>query len=327
MASLGFVKALRKAAQGGSFARAFTGVDLSQLAGAKEFCTRLRGVMRGANPLNSARTFRPRPGDVVTLMTSKTGQTWTLAMLRKLSLGKAHTGVDKCLATDPAKFEEGAVPWLESHAWRGKLNLEQPGSLRVFKSHLNLSDVRGWPKSYPDARFLICLRQPHDRGLSYYKHLRGGYGDELPGKLGHFDSVFSPDDFALLKHHDYEQNLVDWIGVKDHPNVMVLFYEQTLADPRKVLRRLAEFVGVELDAEFEDNILDATNYDVMSTSGVFINVFPGGGTYGKGRKTLRKDTCAELDQRWAEIVEPATGARSYEQLYEQVTGETFPRFS
>ena len=62
----------------------------------------------------------------------------------------------------------------------------------------------------------------------------------------------------------------------------------------------------------------------MDASDAFVNVFPGGGTYGKGRGTLSEEALAAIDARWQQVVAPATGAPSYEKLYEQVRGEPFP---
>ena len=56
----------------------------------------------------------------------------------------------------------------------------------------------------------------------------------------------------------------------------------------------------------------------------FANIFKGGGTYGKGRRTLSAETCAIIDKRWSAIVQPATGYSSYQQLYEGIRGRSFP---
>ena len=75
--------------------------DLTTLP-AKEFMeiVQSQGVQTPAS-LARALAFVPRPGDVVTLTTPKTGQTWLLARLRKLSLG--HGATDRQLAVDPMR--------------------------------------------------------------------------------------------------------------------------------------------------------------------------------------------------------------------------------
>ena len=86
--------------------------------------------------LARALAFVPRPGDVVTLTTPKTGQTLLLARLRKLSLG--HGATDEQLAVDPMHGgAEDSVKWLEHAKAGAHLDDDQPGAFRVFKSHLS----------------------------------------------------------------------------------------------------------------------------------------------------------------------------------------------
>ena len=47
------------------------------------------------------------------------------------------------------------------------------------------------------ARFITCLREPHDVARSFYRHMRGKYSDQLHGgDTSTFDARFSMDDFA-----------------------------------------------------------------------------------------------------------------------------------
>ena len=47
------------------------------------------------------------------------------------------------------------------------------------------------------ARFITCLREPHDAARSFYRHVRGMYSDQLcGGDTSTFDAHFSMDDFA-----------------------------------------------------------------------------------------------------------------------------------
>lgn len=42
-----------------------------------------------------------------------------------------------------------------------------------------------------------------------------------------------------------EEPLVDWLALRERENVLVLWYEDMVADRKAVARRIADFVGVE----------------------------------------------------------------------------------
>jgi len=177
---------------------------------------------------------------------------------------------------------------------------------------------------YPLTKFVTVLRAPHDVALSLYRHLRGMYVQAyLNGDSAAFDAHFSVDDIAKVDL-GYEENLVCWLKQAKRRNVLVLFYEDMVADPAKALNVISDFVGVAVPRELEADILQQTSYDNMAKDEAFSNVFAGGGVYGKGRLTLTKDTIEQIDARWKEKVESALGYRSYEVMYEEVTGGMFP---
>ena len=277
--------------------------------------------------LAQALAFVPRPGDVVTLTTPKTGQTWLLAQLRKLSLG--HDATDGQLAADPMPGGRAdSVRWLEHvHAGAG-LDDDQPGAFRVFKSHLSAQDMAATIDAAPHARFITTLRTPHDLGPSLYSHMRAMYTKRVgDGDASAFEAAYAPSDFVLAGQLGaYHSNLLVWLSLRHRPNVMVIWFEDMLADPAAALRRLAAFVGVELSSRLEEETLHRTSFDSMARSPAFVNVHPGTskGGYGLGRAQLTTAAAAVLDTRWREVVALATGAASYEDLYEQVNGRPFP---
>ena len=147
------------------------------------------------------------------------------------------------------------------------------------------------------------------------------------GDASAFDAAYAPSDFALAGPlGTYHENLLAWLALRHRPNVMIVWFEDMLADPTTTLRQLAAFVGAELSAHLEDDTLRATSFDRMARSPAFVNVHPGSskGGYGLGRAQLTAAAAAALDTRWREVVAPETGAASYEELYEQVNGRPFP---
>lgn len=218
------------------------------------------------------------------------------------------------------------MPWLE-HGLAG-LRADEPqrGRFRIFKSHLKLQQARAMLDACPDALYITCMRAPHDVSLSFFQHMRGVWarrcngGDPAP-----FGAAYDPSMFALADlPGGYEANLLDWIALADRPNVLIVWYEEMLCDPLATLRRLASFVGVETTPELEASALKSTSYEAMAAKPAFTNVFPGGGTYGRGRATLLADAIAAIDARW-ERIRQKTGCANYEALYTAMhAGAPFP---
>jgi len=286
-----------------------------------------QGVQTPAS-LARALAFVPRPGDVVTLTTPKTGQTWLLARLRKLSLG--HGATDRQLAVDPMRSggDGDSVKWLEHVNAGAGLDDDQPGAFRVFKSHLSAQEMAATIDAAPHAKFITTLRAPHDLGPSLFSHMRAMYAKRVGnGDASAFEAAYAPSDFVLAGQLGaYHENLLVWLSLRHRPNVMLIWFEDMLADPTAALRQLAGFVGVELSSHLEEETLRATSFDRMARSPAFVNVHPGSskGGYGLGRAQLTAAAAAALDTRWREVVALETGAASYEELYEQVNGRPFP---
>ena len=83
--------------------------------------------MYSAEARRNAFAFQPRTSDVVTLTTPKVGQTWLMATLRKITLGKGVRSDDPRLATSQGGIAN-AIPWLENKAFLGVLDHDQPGT-------------------------------------------------------------------------------------------------------------------------------------------------------------------------------------------------------
>ena len=59
-------------------------------------------------------------------------------------------------------------------------------------------------------------------------------------------AAFSAHDPLLRYDLKYERNIVDWLACRRRSNVLLLFYEDMLTDPRASLRQIADFIGVQV---------------------------------------------------------------------------------
>ncbi len=297
---------------------AFSDVDLKTLS-PSDFFSQLMSSIVSPEGEAAASSMTPLPTDVLTITTPKTGQTWLLAVLRRLSLGKDADVTGKNAVSNSDSPD--SIVWMESKAGHKRLDSPQPGSFRIFKSHLTCSQSLDLIKSNPKTRFITTLRDPHDVANSLYRHLRSMYSKAYcGGDTSTFDAAYpSADSFASVDL-GYEDNVVQWLNLRGRDNVMVLFYEDMVSDVEGFIRRVGDFVGVHVTDELMDKVKGDTDYNGMAANPEFTNIVPGGGTYGKGAKALEAATVEVINKRFKDV----TGYESYRDLYTKITGKTFP---
>jgi hypothetical protein len=263
--------------------------------------------------------FRPRPSDVIIAPFAKCGTTWLQQMVHSL-----RTGGD-------LDFDDisRVVPWIETAADLGlDLDVEQRAEPRAFKSHVTWTLV---PKG---GRYLVAVRDPRDALVSVHRFFEGWFFE--PGSI----DVETLGRARFLERRDYYQHLASWWSHRDDHEVLLLAYEQMLADPEATVRRVAAFIGVEAtDArvataleqsslttmranhdKYDDLMMRALserNCD-LPTGGASGKV--GTGSSGSHRGQLSAAFLAELDVVWRETIGVECGLDSYQALLEALPG-------
>jgi len=259
--------------------------------------------------------FRPRPTDVIIAPFPKCGTTWLQQMVHSL-----RTGGD-------LDFDDisRVVPWIETAADLGlDLDAEQRAEPRAFKSHVTWNLV---PKG---GRYLVAVRDPRDALVSVHRFFEGWFFE--PGSI----DVETLGRARFLESRDYYQHLASWWLHRDDPDVLLLAYEQMLADPEATVRRVAAFIGCEatdarlamaLDQsslatmranhdKYDDHMMRALserNCD-LPTGGASGKVGTGGS--GRYRGQLSEAFLAELDAVWRETIKVECGLDNYQHLLE-----------
>lgn len=100
----------------------------------------------------------------------------------------------------------------------------------------------------PDVRLIAMLRDPVDRAYSQYLHnVRAGRHSV------NFERTLRTNPAALMAHGFYAEQLRRYEGFLDAGQMLVLFFEDLIADPIAEARRVCDFVGLEdlppIDAE------------------------------------------------------------------------------
>lgn len=98
----------------------------------------------------------------------------------------------------------------------------------------------------PDVRLLVCLRNPVDQVYSHYWHLarQNFHQAEVQGALG-FEAALERFPDLLLKPARYWQQLQYWLQHFAAEQLLVLVYDDLVAQPETVLQRTFAFLGVD----------------------------------------------------------------------------------
>jgi len=283
----------------------------------------------------ASRDFLPRNDDIILATNPRTGDALVLRILRLINArdDEEFDDVAKIVVSD-------SVPWIESRFVDGDpeiLNSEQPGSRRIFKTHMAAQglNVRGKKHS---PLFVTVARHPVDVRISWFNYLRDCYrygGNETKHR---FESVFTPDDFVdvtattaqinpLAKILTLEHIMVDWyLESKKNKRVFQVFYEQLITDPKKIIKDLSEFLDAQLTPARVDRITA-----LVKAEGLLPDL----------SQRERADTVSEgngmrfswysyqkMVDKWHRALESAQAPKdfgqTYEEFYHQAVGEKYP---
>jgi hypothetical protein len=260
-------------------------------------------------------SWRPQPTDVVIAPYGKCGTTWLQQIFHTL---RTRGDMD---------FDDisRVVPWIETATvLEIDLNAPQRAEPRGYKSHMSHDALP------PGAKAIVSLRDPRDALVSFYKFMEGWLFE--PGTV-------PIDDFAGMYLNrtvigSYWGHLLSWWAVRHEPNVLLLSYEQMIAEPEASVRRVAAFCDIPLDDELLALTLERSSIGFMlahkdrfddammrRVSETRANVPPGSdsakvrqGGVGGHAKDLPPAIAAALDARWREVVTPVTGFADYAAL-------------
>lgn len=169
-----------------------------------------------------------RPTDVVITPYAKCGTTWLQQIVHCL-----RTGGDM-------DFDDisRVVPWIETSVALGiDLDAEQKANPRAFKSHLDWHQV---PKG---GLYIDATRDPGDALYSNYKFLQGWFFEPGTITLDEFGRKF------FMASGGYWKHLLSWWEVRERPDVMLIAFEHMKQDLTGTIRKVAEFIDIELDED------------------------------------------------------------------------------
>mgnify|MGYP001825167494 CR=1 FL=1 len=255
------------------------------------------------------------PDDVVISTFPKCGTTWSAQIAHGLR------------ATGDMSFDNlGQVfPWFEmGHYFGQDLESTRAFTPALFKSHMELSELPS------GAKVINIIRNPGDTLMSYYNFWADKLFsrsditlDMMARQFFIRDRSDSPRNMFRL---NYFQHLVDFHTTQHDGPVLYLAYEDMKTDLPAAVRRIAEFMNIDLTRALADKVTQQASFEFMSQhKDKFSEQVPNGvmemvvtGRVGDADKGLSSDLKAQLEDAWRQYVTPQLGYRNYAELREAI---------
>ena len=298
-----------------------TNTPLSRATSLHEWLDRLHQNLGPVVATSTQRglSYRPAPTDLFISPFAKCGATWLQQIVHGLRTRGDMNFADLMEVT----------PWLEMTDWLGiDPYAPQRGDFRVFKSHL------GWRQIPKGGRYIVAFRDPKDALLSYYHFLSGHHWEAGTVSLRDYANAT----YLTYQGGEWDGNywghLLSWWEQRDNPDVLLLSYESMRADLPGTVRTIAKFLGIVLDQELLDLVLQQASLDFMrmhkpkfsepllQQAMAEIGFAPPSdalskvrtGRVGDHRAELPADLAAQMDGIWQTTITAKTGLPSYQAL-------------
>lgn len=266
--------------------------------------------------------FKPRPSDIIISPYAKCGTTW----LQQITHGlRARGSMD---------FDEinTVIPWIEvAYDVGWDLEADQVARPRVYKSHASWYDI---PKG---CRYICSFRHPYDAFLSFYRFFEGWLFE--PGTISLETLMHWRWPRDEVDSQGYWYHLISWWEQRHNPDVLLLCYENMKADLAGTVRKIAHFMGIELDESLLDVVVQQSSREFMlahrhqfdechmrEIGGKRAGLPPPidtskvtAGTSNQARYQLSPAHKTELDDIWREQVQSKFGFKNYEDLCQTLT--------
>jgi hypothetical protein len=182
----------------------------------------------------------------------------------RIALGDSITGMYERVAGHPIDVTDvDAVLRLRAGVLRGIV--ANNADVNLVKTHNARTTARGVPL-IPDQvtrSAVYMLRNPLDMVLSYARHY-GMTPDEAVYTVSHRDNANPPDEQTVTQFMgSWSEHVRSWTAKAPYP-ILVLRYEDMLADPRASFARLLAHLGMPVEPERLDRAIRFSSFDELS---------------------------------------------------------------
>jgi aryl sulfotransferase len=259
--------------------------------------------------------YSPRPDDIIIGTYSKCGTTWVQRIVSML--------VFKSPAPRPIVDES---PWPDRRTGDLETILERikaQAHRRYLKTHLPFDAL----PVYEGVKFIHVGRDGRDAAMSFHNHLthfsveairrlnevsRGDqkFGDDwlpVPESAARFFAEWIDDDGGAMGDEGTSFFNVEnaYWAARNEPNMLLVHYNDLKADRDSEMRRIADFLNIDIPATLWPEIVAAAGFDAMKAQGETLLPNADRTFIGGAARFLHKGT----NGRWQGIVSSADLAR------------------
>ena len=235
--------------------------------------------------------FEPRSTDIIVATSYKAGTTWTQAIVAHLLFQDGN------FSAPPAEMS----PWLDMRIMPLEVilnRLKAQNHRRFIKTHLPLDGMI----YHPHFKYLYIARDTRDVFMSLWNHYTGmkeeifALMNGLPGRVGEelphppenihtfWQNWITRGGFAWENdgwpYWSHLSNVQSWWNFRHLPNIQLFHYSDMLENTEREMRRMAEFLEIEVPEDTWPRIVKAVSFNEMKREGE--KYAPGGGHFWKG---------------------------------------------
>jgi aryl sulfotransferase len=263
--------------------------------------------------------FRFRDDDIIISTYAKSGTTWTQQIIAQLLFG----GEGDLHVAEMSPWVDLRVPPAEVKL----AALEAQTHRRFMKTHLPVDALVYSPR----VKYIYIARDGRDVVWSMYNHHANANAhwyellNDTPGRVGppiekppesihqYFLDWLDRDGHPFWPFWD---NVASWWAIRDQPNLMFLHFEDLRRDLPGQMRRIADFLDIEIDEARFPLMVEHCTFDWMKANATKSTPL-GGAIWDGGADTfINKGT----NGRWRDVLTAEDNVR-YEALAREKLGE------
>ena len=203
----------------------------------------------GEDKLRSIKNINVRESDVFLAGYPKTGAHWMYEIMTMLLTG----------TKEPSRYGKDAA-FIDPMP---DIVLDSLPSPRVLSGHLRYEEL---PNGIYEKRTKIVytVRNPKDTLVSFFNHHKNIQGYKFNGGFnGHFDLFME----GNMDYGSYFDFVLDWDKLVKNPpssnQILMVTFEEMKAEPEKSVKKVAEFLGVQVSDKDVEEIVQASSFSKL----------------------------------------------------------------